>query len=265
MPGPILMMSSPLRCGLCGSGEVHPTQEGKVLIRGAKVSDGLGQWSQCLVCASRLGEGGYDVNLSWRGALDQEQKQAGWFCTPHPDMADVVPDIGFDAESGFYGIFPAGSIRLSSHLLADSPLPREEIIRRREWVQATLDWREVRRIAQELKLPVPRVYFHRAACLPDAAFYLEGTWESPQIAVDPSALYADRPGDTRYLTEGVIFCLGQAFVDWTSTWDEDGDREGRELALLARTRQVAAFKRYCHARWCGRSEHVAAAAEPFSS
>jgi hypothetical protein len=61
-------------CPKCGSSESHPTDPDLILIRGNKVYDDFGCWSQCLVCA-----GEYDENLK---PLNKPRSEltGGWFC-----------------------------------------------------------------------------------------------------------------------------------------------------------------------------------------
>lgn len=62
-------------CPTCGAPECHPTLDNKILIRGYKVDDA----SQCLVCASAGGPGGYNENLEFVCPLTDEQRKLGWF------------------------------------------------------------------------------------------------------------------------------------------------------------------------------------------
>lgn len=86
-------------CPKCGAPEDHPNQPGKVLIRGYKMSDQWGRWfSQCLVCASTTGPGGYNDDLTaWLGPLTEEQAHQGWF-TDDPLPAAVE----YDQVAKFY-------------------------------------------------------------------------------------------------------------------------------------------------------------------
>ena len=60
-------------CPSCKSGEMHPTRNGKILIRVWKVQDEEQKWwSQCLVCS-----GFYDENLN--ETPDKHDPEKGWF------------------------------------------------------------------------------------------------------------------------------------------------------------------------------------------
>jgi hypothetical protein len=65
-------------CPKCGAPECHPTNDGKILIRGYKVDN----WSECLVCSSAVATngGGYDENLVWHDPRPEGgQMDYGWF------------------------------------------------------------------------------------------------------------------------------------------------------------------------------------------
>jgi hypothetical protein len=65
-------------CPDCGAPEDHPTDRNRVLVRGYKLVDADGRhWSQCLVCASAEGRGGYNEELEWTGPL--AGRELGWF------------------------------------------------------------------------------------------------------------------------------------------------------------------------------------------
>jgi len=59
-------------CPTCGASEEHPYDKDKILIRGAKIFDEDGAWSQCLVCS-----GYYDHNLNEQPEKHDPEK--GWF------------------------------------------------------------------------------------------------------------------------------------------------------------------------------------------
>ena len=80
--GKYRMPSGPLNpfCPHCEAPECHPTTPDRVLVRGFKHTDAKGHhWSQCLVCASAAGAGGYDDSLDWQGPLNEDQRSQGWF------------------------------------------------------------------------------------------------------------------------------------------------------------------------------------------
>lgn len=71
------------QCPKCKAFEENPDDKDSVLVRGYKVFDEYGAWSQCLVCS-----GGYEVQVRreasglvahyvWVGKSDQNK---GWFC-----------------------------------------------------------------------------------------------------------------------------------------------------------------------------------------
>ena len=66
-------------CQKCNAPECHPTEPGKVIIRGLKVYDDQGAWSQCLNCA------GYykyrDGKIIYNDASGNPK--LGWFCEPN--------------------------------------------------------------------------------------------------------------------------------------------------------------------------------------
>ena len=69
-----------MQCPQCGALEDHPTRDDAILIRGCKVHDKHGVWSQCLVCS-----GYYDEDLKEQPTKHRNNK--GWFVelTPIPD------------------------------------------------------------------------------------------------------------------------------------------------------------------------------------
>lgn len=65
-----------LRCPRCGTVEDHPDgKRDKIVIRGAKVYDERGAWSQCLRCS-----GYYSADLSTWNEADHNPAK-GWFVT----------------------------------------------------------------------------------------------------------------------------------------------------------------------------------------
>jgi hypothetical protein len=60
-----------MQCPTCGCDEEHPTRTDRILIRGCKVFDDRGCYSQCLVCA-----GYYNADLTDAKGGDPEK---GWF------------------------------------------------------------------------------------------------------------------------------------------------------------------------------------------
>jgi len=64
-----------LRCPTCGAVERHPTLKNAIVIRGLKVYDEHGAWSQCLRCS-----GLYSADLSTHDEENHDPAK-GWFVT----------------------------------------------------------------------------------------------------------------------------------------------------------------------------------------
>jgi hypothetical protein len=70
-----------LRCPRCKSPEVNP-KTGKLFIRGFKVTDEKGHWSQCLVCSNYYAKP-MIIGGSFIETPQNHQPKLGWFVTRH--------------------------------------------------------------------------------------------------------------------------------------------------------------------------------------
>jgi len=68
-----------MECPHCKSKEEHPTDKNKILIKGYKVFDKTGIWSQCLVCS------GYYDSKTLKVTKENHDNHKGWFLETKED------------------------------------------------------------------------------------------------------------------------------------------------------------------------------------